>query len=281
MPASSPPLSVADFDMIEAAVMETDRGRWFLREFSRRNRQADTEMLLSAIERLERATRADTAASFERVRIGLVDMADAITRAKAEIAALRLQGAPGGIDEAREELYSVVNATEAATSDILAAAERIQETAWTLRERGGDVRLCDALDARTTDIYTACSFQDLTGQRTRKVIQVLSYLESRIQAMVDLWGAAAPRTGSRQSAFEQSAREDGVLLSGPAKSGEGLAQADVDRLMRGRRHTANDDEVSPAAPAMLPIVEAPAAASADPLAPLAGLSYEQKIALFT
>ena len=28
-------------------------------------------------------------------------------------------------------------------------------------------------------IYTACSFQDLTGQRTGKVVQVLRYLESR------------------------------------------------------------------------------------------------------
>jgi hypothetical protein len=42
-----------DYDAIEAAVMDTARGRWFLAEFARRNRTADTSLLLTAIERLE------------------------------------------------------------------------------------------------------------------------------------------------------------------------------------------------------------------------------------
>ena len=50
-----PLLSEEDYRAIEAAVMETARGRWFLAEFARRNRQADTAMLLGAIARLERA----------------------------------------------------------------------------------------------------------------------------------------------------------------------------------------------------------------------------------
>lgn len=43
----------ADFDAIEGAVMETARGRWFLTEFARRNRHANTQALLEAISRLE------------------------------------------------------------------------------------------------------------------------------------------------------------------------------------------------------------------------------------
>jgi hypothetical protein len=42
-----------DYEAIEAAVMETARGRWFLTEFARRNRTADTQVLLEAIARLE------------------------------------------------------------------------------------------------------------------------------------------------------------------------------------------------------------------------------------
>ena len=42
------PLSDADYEAIEGAVMETARGRWFLAEFARRNRNADTTMLLNA-----------------------------------------------------------------------------------------------------------------------------------------------------------------------------------------------------------------------------------------
>ncbi len=57
------PISDADYEQIEAAVMETERGRWFLREFARRNRNADTEMLLAAIDRLARAVAARDASA--------------------------------------------------------------------------------------------------------------------------------------------------------------------------------------------------------------------------
>jgi hypothetical protein len=43
-----------DYEAIEAAVLESPRGRWFLGEFARRNRAADTLMLLEAIRKLER-----------------------------------------------------------------------------------------------------------------------------------------------------------------------------------------------------------------------------------
>ena len=60
--------------------------------------------------------------------------------------------------------------------------------AWTLRERGTDIELCDKIDQRATDIYTACSFQDITGQRTDKVVQALRFIEQRINAMIEIWG---------------------------------------------------------------------------------------------
>ncbi len=49
-----PPMPDEDYEAIEAAVMDTARGRWFLAEFARRNRNADTALLLDAIERIER-----------------------------------------------------------------------------------------------------------------------------------------------------------------------------------------------------------------------------------
>jgi hypothetical protein len=39
----------SDYDAIESAIMESSRGRWFLAEYARRNRHADTQLLLSAI----------------------------------------------------------------------------------------------------------------------------------------------------------------------------------------------------------------------------------------
>lgn len=47
--------SAEDFDAVHAGMMETTRGRWFLHEYSRRYRNADTTLLLTAIKRMESA----------------------------------------------------------------------------------------------------------------------------------------------------------------------------------------------------------------------------------
>ena len=44
LPPAPMPLTDADYEAIEAAVVETNRGRWFLAEYARRNRHADTKI---------------------------------------------------------------------------------------------------------------------------------------------------------------------------------------------------------------------------------------------
>ena len=102
----------------------------------------------------------------------------------------------------------------------------------------------DLLDVQATEIYTACSFQDLTGQRTRKVVTVLRYLESRINAMISIWGlededANADETGTAAGAAAPAngpfdphdTRPDAHLLNGPQLHGRGVDQNAVDDLM--------------------------------------------------
>jgi chemotaxis protein CheZ len=256
MPTTPPPapLSEADYGAIESAVMETARGRWFLAEYARRNRSADTTMLLTALDRIESALRGERSVqSVDQIRFDLVEMAKAIARTKAEIAAIKPDAEHHGkFGDATEELDAIVQATESATSDILAAAEQIQEIAWTMREQGSESEVCDLLDAKATDVYTACSFQDLTGQRTRKVIQVMRYLEGRINAMINIWGLDG--TMAAEAAEAERARVDAALLHGPALPGQGLGQTDVDVVM---------GPVEPVAaaptPAAAPVAEPPAA----------------------
>ncbi|MFL5122870.1 MAG: hypothetical protein ACJ8C8_20685, partial [Microvirga sp.] len=188
----------AEYEAIEAAVMETARGRWFLAEFARRNRTADTQVLLDAIGRLEQAVVAERSAQdLDRLRFDLMEMAKAIAMTKAEIAAIRPHDHPHShLVVASEALDAISRATERATSDILGSAEHIQEAAWTLREDGANAALCDELDRRATEIYTACSFQDLTAQRIAKIVQTLRYLEGRINAMIDIWGSAGVPPGA-------------------------------------------------------------------------------------
>ncbi len=188
------PLNEEDYDAIADAVMETARGRWFLAEFAKRNRNADTDMLLSAIKRLEGSVGGDSAhPQIERVRFDLVEMAKTIAQLKIEVASGDDQSQ---FVQATEALDAVVKTTETATSSILESAEQIQEMAWTLREGGADIAVCDVLDRRAADIYTACAFQDLTAQRTQKVVRTLRFLEGRINALVDAWSSDKPMASS-------------------------------------------------------------------------------------
>jgi hypothetical protein len=53
----------SDYEAIESAIMESSRGRWFLSEYARRNRHADTNLILSAIDTLKEIIDANRTAS--------------------------------------------------------------------------------------------------------------------------------------------------------------------------------------------------------------------------
>ncbi|WP_245901834.1 protein phosphatase CheZ [Phreatobacter oligotrophus] len=276
-PATRPQGSLveADYEAIEQAVMETARGRWFLAEYARRNRHADTTAVLDAIGRLEGAMgSARPSGDLDRVRLDIREMAHAIARTKAEIAAIKPEGATaqsGHFEDASVELDAIVQATERATGDILSAAETIQEIAWTLREMGAENEVCDLIDTKTTDIYTACSFQDITGQRTRKVINVLRFLEERIDTMMAIWGEPLVAPAPAPPLMNEAAKavsEEAALLNGPAKPGEGLVQSDVDMMLDDGLF-ADGQEAQSAPAAITPAPEpAPAAAAPGPATPV-------------
>jgi len=158
-----------EYGAILAAVMETPRGRWFIEEFTRRNRTADTDKLLSAIEAIGNVAQAATAPAqtVDVLRLELQEMSASIQQTRSEIAAIKpTDGGNNRIMSATGELDAIVTATERTTSEILAAAERTQEIAEKLKEQGANEDLCDELEAHATAIFMACSFQDITGQRT-------------------------------------------------------------------------------------------------------------------
>jgi chemotaxis protein CheZ len=235
---TTPPSVVdQDYEDIQAAVMETGRGRWFLNEFAQRNRVADTQILLDAIKKLEsmvaeKETTGSPDPDVEKIRFDIVDMANAIALTKQEIAGINSgdnKSDDSRLDVATAELDAIVVAAETATSDILSAAENIQEVAWTMREDGTSEADFDKLDGLATDIYMACSFQDITGQRTSKVIGVLQFLESRITAMMDIWGIENPDHVAVED--DKPLCDDSQLLNGPALEGEGVDQDDVDLML--------------------------------------------------
>jgi chemotaxis regulatin CheY-phosphate phosphatase CheZ len=221
-PTFTPDIADAEFEAIESALVATARGRSFLNELARRNRQADTQTVLSAIERLEGSIRVqDPIADVQRFRGDVLEMARRIADTRQQIVALRSEeDEDTTIGRARGELDAIVQATESATGGILEAAEEIQEIAWTLREGGFAVETCEAIDQRATNIYLACSFQDLTSQRIRKVIEAMQFLESRISQMIDIWGFSQEELATPSSS---------AALVGPTLTG--LMQDEVDQAL--------------------------------------------------
>jgi len=225
----------AEYQTLEQTLMESDRGRRFLKEFLNRNKTPETTEILGAIHRLEKVvTRQRKVPDLDKIRLDIADMHEAIERTKAEIANIKQEGDESNrFVDASHELDAIVTQTEGATQSILEAAEQIQEKAWVLRENGADDATCDDIDAKATEIFMACSFQDLTGQRTNKVVQVLRYLESRINLMINIWGIE--ELEAEDTAGPVDSRPDAHLLNGPQLAG-GVSQNNVDELF-----SASDD----------------------------------------
>ncbi|MBL4863381.1 MAG: protein phosphatase CheZ [Rhodobiaceae bacterium] len=224
-----------EYDSILGAVMETARGRWFVEEFTRRNRTADTNELLDAINTLKSSASGSTPETIDVLRRELQEMSASIQQTRSEITAIKPdESEDNRIMAATEELDAILIATERATSEILTGAERIQEISEKLREQKADEDLCDELESHATGIFMACSFQDITGQRTTKVVQVLQYLEHRIDSMIQIWGISSDENTDGPAAAKlnnpSETRPDAHLLNGPQSEAEAPSQDEIDDI---------------------------------------------------
>lgn len=194
----------ADYDAICEAFMETARGRWFLTEYARRNRNADTRAVLDAVGRLEElvaagkseAKPAETPQDDPR-------LAEAQARVEVLMQALHacdadLAGAQAAL--ARMQDTQARDATpalpEASLDAIRHAGQMVQGVAWTLRESGADGRVCTLLDmqakaiaaghaslVRSTAPAEAANAENAVSG-VSEAERVLSALRARIAALI-------------------------------------------------------------------------------------------------
>lgn len=142
--------------------------------------------------------------------------------ARKEIAELRPEGIKNArIPRAGQELDAIVQSTEQATNTIMEAAEEMMSS------DAADLDSYKAVvDAACMQIFEACSFQDITGQRISKVVETLIFIENHIGVMTDVLGVTAEDVSA-----EEEAEGDKALLNGPALEGEGIDQDEVDALI--------------------------------------------------
>ena len=129
-----------DYDAIREAFMETARGRWFLGEYAKRNRNADTAMVLDAVAKIEETLAAQRQPVVEdRLPEALVEIRRAIREAETIAIAA----------------FDPV-AMEASLAPIPRGVRIIKEISWRWREIGADGRICDLIDSQLASIEAAC-----------------------------------------------------------------------------------------------------------------------------
>jgi chemotaxis protein CheZ len=165
----------------------------------------------------------------EELKDQLSELSEAIAETKRELASLRDPNVKSAVEvkSATQELDAVVNATESATNDIMNAAEQIDDLAGRLKSQAAtanDAAVAEEINERVVNIFEACNFQDITGQRITKVVNTLTYIDERVSRMMEMWGA------EQIAADQGDVGHDDDLLNGPAPEGEGSSQDDIDAL---------------------------------------------------
>jgi chemotaxis protein CheZ len=173
-----------------------------------------------------------------QLRAELDTMKEAISSTKKEIASLyRSEGQGKGMRRVAGELDAVVGATEQATTSILSGLEDIENHAQMLRATGGDTGGNDHVGQileRIVSMYEACNFQDLTGQRIGKIVNVLKFVEERLDKMIGVWGGldAFKDLIEHDASAPAASDEEKSLLNGPKLEEDvgHVDQNDIDAL---------------------------------------------------
>lgn len=192
-----------------------------------------TEVLISTME-----------AYFQSIDTSIYDecrsISEFIDNAKVEIASITPKGMPGEkLPRAGMELDAIVQHTEEATNTIMESAETIMNEI----NKGEGKTDTDALQDPVMQIFEACSFQDITGQRISKVVETLNLIEERVEKLRKMLGMsddelAAHLEKNKAEAKDERTPDEGPRAEGPALEGEGIDQSAVDELLSSGGETA-------------------------------------------
>ncbi len=128
------------------------------------------------------------------------------------------------IPTATDELDAVVGTTEQATQSIMDSCEKVLEIM-----KGEKPEVFQQVEACVVKIFEACTFQDITGQRIKKVVTCLKQIEAKTTSVLKVLegelGDMHGKSGDNSSSTVVS------LLNGPALPQNAVTQDDIDKLL--------------------------------------------------
>jgi chemotaxis protein CheZ len=173
----------------------------------------------------EHGVSADTSLKAE-----LTAIQDIIAGHKRALAELLGDGQERRMARAAGELGAAVDSMDQATQTILKSAESVDDNARALAaalKTDYERSLAQDIQERVVQIYEACNFQDIAGQRIGKVIAMLATLEEQLAAML----TGCDGLGLSLAATAKPAPQRG-LINGPKLDGDGghADQRDIDKM---------------------------------------------------
>jgi hypothetical protein len=192
--------SEQDYDAIREAFMETARGRWFLGEYAKRNRNTDTTMVLDAVARIEQAMAAQKQ---EQPRNDGLLEALAALRSAVEEAAAKASTAFTGLE------------LEQKLAPIHKGARIIKEISWRWREIGADGRICDLIDSQLTAIEASCA-EIAKADGSAALDTAFDLLRHKLDELADGKEAAVKVNGTANAEDGVTAAEEALVAPGTA-----------------------------------------------------------------
>ncbi|MGL4495849.1 MAG: hypothetical protein ACRCUX_08545 [Beijerinckiaceae bacterium] len=271
-----------DYDAIFAAVSETPRGRWFLAEYQRRNRAADTATVLDQIARLEAmVVRHDPELARARLSSALDDLATILALAPDG------SGDSASADGLTGEMVSSIalslgQAGEEAREAVLTARGAV----LSLRENPTALRFFDALQRQLKTIDAQMAAMQLASRRVEALAQVITVLRERLRTLLQdnapVTDTARPQHGPQES--KQDIRQEIPQETSQESKDRAAVEAIWPAAPQAERRDApalSPSAPEPRAPALHPVFSAvqetpatqpeprpEAAAPAEPAAPL-------------
>ncbi|WP_235584710.1 protein phosphatase CheZ [Thiomicrospira sp. WB1] len=143
-----------------------------------------------------------------------------------------------GLPDATERLEYVMQTTEEASNKTLSAAENMIGLLESIESQTSDEKIAGYVrqaHAEMTEIMTAQSFQDLTGQVLNRVIMLVTSLEASLKDLIQRSGLSLDAIpAAHQSEAERKAEEEkgmGPNVTRESQKGTVGSQADVDAML--------------------------------------------------
>ncbi len=173
-------------------------------------------------------TKIDTTHANRDVFAHIAELAEIIDALRKDITAHSPQHVKNShVPDATDELGEVVRATADATHKIMSICEEIETFAG-----GLEADQHEALSAKVTQIYEACTFQDVTGQRIKNVVTTLQLIEEKVDRIMDTLGdKVGLKVGEGKYEKEVSIDDAKSLMNGPQMADKAISQDEIDRLL--------------------------------------------------